>query len=393
MLSMAAAKKSRKDHAYRARALAYQSQALHHLRADICQATAWSTELIFVILMLGMSTAWHDVTDLGIPHLRAMQQAVRYLNNGTTDGDKCMLEFFRNALVYWEMVTAFMDKDAPVYEHSKPKATFAKLVATCEPYDDSHSSSRDPHPWTGIASIPQRLFTRLVRLVQRTRAQIRSGSTSEEVACEQAEILQAAEDLERELWTFRLPNLHEIVHTGDERTPATHHLLLAEAYMFANFFQLYSCFPHLFRKRRSSWNVDAAANASYPAFVVDDPAFCKSDLWPSSTNLDEQQALLGISVIRRLQRLPSDSGTLCVQPLLLLIASTAISLTSEMKEDVFHLRQFVLDRLRHCSNAYLSEPMHRVLLTVIEIFKMLDQGRRVFWLDAIECTGLVTIIG
>lgn len=393
MMSMAAAKLSQKDCRYRARALSYQSQALRSLREDVARADSWNAELMFVILMLGLSTAWHDTADLGTTHLTAMQHAVRQSTLKITDDDPDLLDFFRDALVYWEMVTAFMNQSVPIGGCETQRKIQTDAISSCPRPNALTTTSTKPHPWTSITPSPQKLFTRIVTLIQHARSLRRSDSATLHLTREYPDILPSAEELDREIWTTELPKLHDIDSTGDEKTPAIHHLLLAEAYMFANLYQLYYCFPQLHLERRSLSRVDSAASPSFPAFAVNTPTFCRSDIWPISDDLDEQVTLLGHSIIQRLQQIPTSSGTLCVQPLLLLVASPSLSVSSGSEQGVRQMREFVLNRLTHSSVAYLSEPMHRVQLAVVEVFKMLDQGNGIFWMDVLQSMGLVTIIG
>lgn len=57
------------------------------------------------------------------------------------------------------------------------------------------------------------------------------------------------------------------------------------------------------------------------------------------------------------------------------------------------MRESVLGRLASITRACLSEPIHTVEMAVKEIFKRLDVGVDVFWMDMLQDMGLVTIIG
>ena len=107
---------------------------------------------------------------------------------------------------------------------------------------------------------------------------------------------------------------------------------------------------------------------------------------------------LGRSIINRLEQIHPSSGTSCVQPLLLLVGSASLFVPSELQgseeeKEIRRMREFILTRLAQFSISYLSEPMHRVRSVVAEIFKQLDHGVEVFWVDILRSMGLVTIIG
>src|SRR5699024_8853541 len=123
--------------------------------------------------------------------------------------------------------------------------------------------------------------------------------------------------------------------------------------------------------------------------------------WSSILQLEGMEAwleFLGRNVITRLEQIPATSGTSCIQPLLLLVGSGSLSVASELvgsgeEEEILRTRQFVLDRLSCISDLILSEPIHQVNLVAKEIFKRLDVGVDVFWMDVMHSMGVVTIIG
>lgn len=107
---------------------------------------------------------------------------------------------------------------------------------------------------------------------------------------------------------------------------------------------------------------------------------------------------LGRNIIIRLEQIPLTSGTSCVQPLLLLIGSTSLSLLPDAYsvaevDEVLRLRNVVLDRLAYFSAALYSEPTHNVRAVVVEIFQRLDGGMDVFWTEPLISMGMTTIIG
>ena len=399
--SMAAAKISRELPTMKSHALAYQSLAISHLHADVSQAVCWDEELLFVVLMLGLSTSWHVVTDLGITHLKAMQQAIAESTfQQTCDGQ--ILQFAKEALVYWEMVICSVNDDIVIHESRTLGSPSPAPALT--PHHDSLAIIPDspfimPHPWAGVAAGPQGLFARVARRIRQARSFGRDGqrSTSKtDIICPE-EFLEALDTLEDQIWRSRLPALHEIANTGDQNTPAIHHLLLAEAYMFATMYQLYHTFPYLWRRRSRSLR-DIYLKESHPVGSwAHDQAKAWSNLLRSSWSTELWVRFLGRNVILRLEQIQGTSGTCCVHALLLLVGSSSLSVVPELEGDdaseVLRARGFVLDRLSQVSASKLSEPLSQIESVVLRIFRCLDLGLDVFWMDTMDAMGVVTIIG
>ena len=210
----------------------------------------------------------------------------------------------------------------------------------------------------------------------------------------------SATKLDAELWALQLPHPCEITDTGDRNTPAVHHLLLAEAYVFANLFQLYQHFPKLLERRRETWTKHSSVADSE---LEPEPAhgkqwMCLLSSSQAKVDSNELTTFFGRSVVERLEQIPISSGTACIHPLLLLVGSTSLSTHSSLirKEEgheVLGARASILHRLFHLESRYPSRPTHYVRLAVEDIFARLDQGVEVVWMEALECMGLVTVIG
>lgn len=400
MLSMAAGKLARQEKAMRLPALEYQSLAIRSLYNAVSNASGWDTELLFVILMLGLSTSWHNIKDLGLVHLKAMQHAI---SNNKVDclDNSDTLEFFREALVYWEMVTCFISQDVSLHGYAQLiDNQRSAAAAAAGPTTLSAGGKRvKPHPWGSIASIPQGMFARAAQLIQEVRLFKDVTSIALQERLQPVEFSQKLNALEQELWNLRLLGLHEIANTGDPNTPAIHHLLVAEAYMLANFYQLYHVFPKL-RRSRAARLVDecSSPDRAHKMSWAGIQSTCWASMLQMHGNVDEWLAFLGRSIIERLEQIQVTSGTLCIQPLLLLVGSMALSIDAGVKggeeeREVLRLRQFILDRLAYFSVFYCSDQIHHVKLVVEEIFARLDAGAEVFWMDALKGMGVLTIIG
>lgn len=400
MLSMAAAKLGYEATHWKKPAFMFQTLALQALSTALANSTAWNTELLFVVLMLGLSACWHNMHDLGIPHLKALHQAV---SNNTTldicDGVQVQSrEFFKDALTYWEMVISFMKENDPACE--SPGSDTSPWSTTEEGRIHVSGTFKQivPHPWTSIASVQQTMFTRVAQLIRQVRSFDQNGSSAATLA-KPAAFLNTLVELEEELWTLKLPSLHEIANTGDENTPAVHHLLMAEAYMFANFYQLYSVFPNL-RRRRARLVIDAPSHTSGRERVS--WAQSQSGFWSSiletSHDDDDWLRFLGQNIVNRIEQIQISSGTSCLHPLLLVIGSTALSISPEKQgtaaeEESLRMRDFIDSRMERLSGFYMSDRIRCARKVSMEIFKRLDVGVQVFWMDVMTAMGVVTVLG
>lgn len=254
MLSMSAAKLGYHDASYHKAGVMYQTLALQSLSTNVARQSCWTTELLVVMLMLGLSACWHVITDLGVAHLRALRQASEELGGGNGE-DGLTKAFLRDALVYWEMVICFMDGN----EGGQAAEEARRLEFAANGADPGTSSlppqhpspAINPHPWSSVASQQQRMFTRVARVINQVHSYAPTSFPSMDPLNDSKNFLAVVSNLESEIWDLKLPALHEIANTGDEKTPAIHHLLIAEAYMFANLYQLYTVFPSLWLKRRN----------------------------------------------------------------------------------------------------------------------------------------------
>ncbi|KAF5009257.1 hypothetical protein FDECE_4550 [Fusarium decemcellulare] len=385
--SMAAAKMTWFMPEMKAQAFEYRSLALSTLHSDISKASSWNTELLFVVMMLGISSCWFDISDLGLTHLEAAQQAMLSNKIKYSDGFH-NANFFKNALTYWEMVSCVVSDKAAFHDWSKVGVPQPEPLTQSKKLSPTSPQRVKPHPWTGVASEPQALFTRIARQIRRLRSFDDPTGFSDEVRI-----------LDEAIWACNLPRLHDISNIGDENTPAIHHLLLAEAYMFANLYQLYSIFANE-RRKRITWIKETSRLSR---FDQDSWAGSQASSWASMLQhehgAEKWLQFLGRSVIIRLEQIQTTSGTCCVQALLLLVAATSLPMSPEAKEndeeheDVLQARRFVLDRLGFLAQSNLSAPVNHVKSVVLRIFKRLDVGVDDFWLDALQSMGTLTIIG
>lgn len=388
--SMAAAKLVWMMPQMKVRAFEYRSLAFEALHSYVAAASTWNTELIFVVLLLGISSPWFELTDLGTMHLAAMQEAVLFHKVNYLD-DCLTIDFFTNALIYWEMISSVVDDSVASHDYSKIQHPQPQLLTKDQRPSPLSAPRIKPHPWTGVASHAQALFTRVARQIRRLRA---FGSTPKRSLDNPKEFTEEVGALDNAIWACHLPLLHDITSIGDENTPAIHHLLLAEAYIFASLYQLYSVFGNVRRKRVKWMSEMTSMSQSKQGSWLEGQFNAWLSLLKRQDGIDRWLDFLGRSVIIRLEQIQTTSGTSCVQALLLLVVASSLSVEDdEEAQEMLRARRFVVDRLTFLSQCNLSFPISHVKTVVVEIFKRLDVGVNVFWMDVLQSLGTVTIIG
>ncbi|KJK76331.1 hypothetical protein H634G_08391 [Metarhizium anisopliae BRIP 53293] len=247
--------------------------------------------VIYSLLCLGTTICWLDARRVGWPFLqdaksllgRTMQQDCHL-----SEGDANILDFFSKSLVYWEMLISF------IYD-PEPGLAQPNLVGASN-FDSI------PHPWTGISSFTSRLFT-LSMSVCRTYRSRNSLSSIGGTGLPPAREVGEAEELEKHLLQLQLSPSPLIEDTGDHRTPYFHLLHVAEAYQLASLLQLYITFPDLVSSR-----VPLEHHHSYEGNVM----------WYKWI------VPLALRLTEVLERVPPDSGSLVIQPLLYVCAATGL---------------------------------------------------------------------
>jgi hypothetical protein len=396
ILSMSAAKLSRTMPGLQRVGQQYQAFAFQALQEALQDASTVSSELMLVILMLGLSASWHDTTDLGLAHLGFADSAIR---NGLLDCSYGELDtvFFHKSLIYWKMTLA------PAYPtaSSSGNQVASSLIKLNEriDYDRMHTPRSDdnwkvrPHPWTGIAAHPQALFTKSCKLVQDVRSSQACSTVSSANIFAMSEALREAVEVESEVHTLELPSVDQIRDLGDCRTPAIHHVLMAEAYIYATLYQIYLFFPDILERRQTNptrWSIPQGST------------FEQSHT-PSSTNLQHNKTqryrvvqYLEDTVLSRLECIDFRSRTACLQPLLLLVAADSLASADESapiseRTHVRRRRAWIFERLANLEAQSIR--VDSVQKAVDKTFRLMEDGKAVFWMDVLDLLGLWTMIG
>ncbi|EFZ04218.2 hypothetical protein MAA_01292 [Metarhizium robertsii ARSEF 23] len=259
---------------------------------------AFPTGLMFSLLCLGTSVCWLDARLLGLPFLKEAKALLGRLSDqclDTRDDAAQDFLFFRNSLVYWEMLLAVVNggdiaggTDELVSRERNKSETMTDLL---------------PHPWTGISSMTARLFSRSVTLCRAYR-RILTRPTGRVIALSAAmEAFQGAQKLEEQLLSLDYSSVSRMNDTGDQKTPWLHLACAAEAYQLSALLQLYITFPDLVSMRlQLASALPDEDHASWDKLIT--PLAC--------------------DLVKVLKKIPPDSGSRVIQPILYICASTGL---------------------------------------------------------------------
>lgn len=271
------------------------------------------TGLLFALFCLGTSVCWLDASRLGLPFLKEAKdllQRLTWQNIPRSDDELEILAFFKKSLLYWEMLLSFVDDYDPGSDLES-----REQENRISPARNTKHTSTDaiPHPWTGISTQTSHLFSQSIRLCRSYRRRVSKPSGSEVALSAAMQEIQEAQKLEESLLELDFASATPQIHTGDQRTPWLHLAYVAEAYQLASLLQLYLTFPDLVALRLPS-----------------DFGLQSSDSVPC----DKWTIPLALRLTKLLEQIPPDSGSLVIQPLLYICASTGlcynISLCSPM---------------------------------------------------------------
>jgi len=348
---------------------------------------ASATKTFLSIMMLGLTTSWHDSTALGTEYLSTARSLIlpKLLSRSEEAEVQREAQFFEESLLHWEMLMGFVTEDAMTFSPSPELRP--RIVAKKNSPAGRRSDGRIvPHPWTGIAPMVQFLFAEVGRLVRRERAMNRNSTL--DLRRQQENITNAA-SLEESLLAVEYPTVDEVADTGDERTPKDDFVVLAEAYRCAGLLELYRVFPSILCKRLGSGKFNRVENAS---FLLPMPRYktpyedTDVKLWLNS---------LAMHTLNSLKSIPSSSGTFCVQPLLLVVAASELRFVSSVDffdvdandSKILTARDFAIRRLQEFALRLPNKPLRQMIQLIKETWRQSDDGKNAFWIDIMNERG------
>jgi Fungal specific transcription factor domain len=370
-----------------------------------------NTSSLLALVMLGMSLSWHDPASLGQSEFDLLAEAI--LSLGTHENNLPLADtrqklFFYNSIVYWRMLLSFVtDRDlcSPTTRYIQPQAFKLTPVDPREP--------RIPHPQTGIGIEVQELVAQVGSLVRKERKRILSRRSTSREDIEQAETsIQAAEQLHLKLCAVDLPRETEVIDPGDDNTPTTHLLQIAEAYRCTGLLQLYRNFSDLlplYTPSEHSTNQSVASEAAGNIYTCTD----------TSSSADTWLTCLALHILDLIQGIPVSSRSRSIQPLLLVSICSELSLSRSSYSisslqptgvasiassprfkvpptisDILHARRSITARLSSFENILAAKPVRQMLILVKTTWEWMDERQQdVYWMDVLMEKGCETLMG
>ncbi|KAH8690270.1 fungal-specific transcription factor domain-containing protein [Talaromyces proteolyticus] len=287
-------------------------------------------EQLLTLITLGTSQCWTDPHQLGLPLLREAKRLLGLLNKRAklfSPSERTILSFFNNSCLYWDMLCRTVTSD----ENSlgPPWQNEEFMV-----WDTGFAT---PHPWTGICANIQRLFTRAMGICRRFHQRLSRGHriTAADLAASLRDS-EEAKELEDSIRNSEHLQHNRFRDTGDHRTPASHLTDIAEAFRIAALLQLYQTFHDLVPPTILSVNVSTG---------LDTISF------EESTSSDSRIIQLALCLAGILERLPPDSGSRSMQPILYISASTGLKFDTPVQSPLENPQ-------KQADSDYLPHPRH-----------------------------------
>ncbi|KAL1656666.1 hypothetical protein SLS61_000462 [Didymella pomorum] len=373
-----------------------QRKAVAALQEELPLAQAGQiscTRTFLSIMMLGLTTSWHDSNALGTEFLSTARGLIlpKLMDRSQNAEVQREAQFFEESLIYWEMVMGFVTEDAMSF--SRPSGMRPRVVSNQKSTPAGRRSDGKivPHPWTGVAPMIQALFAEVGRLVRSERS-LNKDSVMDLIR--RQENLFNATSLEEDLLAVDYPSVDEIADTGDDRTPKEHFTVLAEAYRCAGLLELYRVFPSILRKRLGSNKLPVSDNVDFhfpmPRFETPyEDADMK--LWLNS---------LAMHILQMIESIPASSGTFCIQQLVLTVAACELKFVSSVDffdvhandQKVLDAREKVIRRLEVYAHRLPGKPLRQLITLIKETWRQSDEGKDAFWIDIMNEKGWHTVM-
>lgn len=333
-------------------------------------------QLLLATLLLGVSACWHDSSDLGLPYLRIARSLIHARTRRQSSShyhnplDR-NIRFFFEALLYWEMVMAFVSGEGIT----------SSLAWTPDPsvfpWAGPVTATVIPHPWTGVAPRVMLLFAEVGHLVQ-------NYATSDRRAREDQNLVASVIKLEEDLLSVSIPTEEQIADVYDDLTSKNDFVAFAEATRCAALLQLYRVFPDVLRRRLGAGTLNIK---SYLGII--EPNI-------GSNMIGSWLVGLAMHVLNLLASIPAYSGVRCVQ--LLPLATAAFELRSApgasySDVEIASFRDFVIGRLQLLADRLPLKPISRTMQVLQEVWRRNDQGDEVFWLNVMIDKKWKTFLG
>ncbi|KAF2180355.1 hypothetical protein K469DRAFT_753359 [Zopfia rhizophila CBS 207.26] len=324
----------------------------------------------FALLMIGSTTAWHNGGDLGLGYLEVARSFLAHQPNIHVDQDANLekqYSFFKQCLLYWNMSIAFVAEETQELTDSEDASSSAP-----DPPLYFVNGQTLPHPWKGPLPEILDLFYKTARLVRVARKTSFWHLEPVDIfppdfsglLLDGSGLSQRAEHLEEALLACDILSDAGSVPTGDQNTPPSHFITLAEIYRCVALLQIYHVFPSIFSQRillqgGSATQSEAIENPSEKTPLPFPIAF------PSPFHsVPDGRRLLALHIVSLLDQLPTTSGTRCMQPVLLVATAGDLSFSTRSLFSIgatsltgFNIQDLEVARARRRVTTRLNELM------------------------------------
>ncbi|KAF3804207.1 Beauvericin cluster-specific repressor BEA4, partial [Colletotrichum gloeosporioides] len=357
---------------------------------QISKSLTVKDDVLLGAILLGITSAWHDASSTGLPHLYGTRQLFKgwtssnNLDHPDRRSDMTPVQtFLSSSMMYWEAMSSFIhDQNLDVLDY-------------LEIFDQSsEASSVTPCPWTGVGSSVFLHLAKAGTLVRNKRALrsldfVKNGEFHRQAL--HIDLLNEASSLEQAILSYELPVMYRVQDVGDPRTPPDHLLVIARCYQLSTLLEIYRAFPEL-----------ATSN------IVEDSGRLRKSGVEGSTQPDVVLQL-ALGILKRLRGIPASSGTVSTQTLPLLIAGSALrqsfasgAIGSQFPNtDMLHFREFVRTRVLHLYRTVGLRIIKHVAIILNEVWSLMDtmdsEGaciqREIHWIDVMCEMKLETMLG
>ncbi|PYI31916.1 hypothetical protein BP00DRAFT_395666 [Aspergillus indologenus CBS 114.80] len=345
------------------------------------------TGLLLALAGIGTTTCWTDSQQLGIPLLQKMKTILAYYNQpgmlSANTTERTYLEFFNDSCAYWDILCRVVTDE--------PDAT-AATTTLIGPIPGSSSTTTttttttftSPHPWVGVSRHILDLFAHTILLCRRHSKRLRSPNHATLHSLQELiRDIHAARSLRQTLSSLTLQSSN-LTETGDARTPLSHLVDVAEGYRLAALLHLYQTFPDL----RDDHTRELGAE--------------EISTWSLQT--------LALELLDLVKRIPLESGSRVIQPLLYLSIATGLRAPdsssadgplSQMALQVSQARRVVMQRVSVLEYSLPSKPIRVLKALVQRIWEVGDRevevgvvgGMGKHWSEVMEEGRLRTMFG
>lgn len=363
-----------------------RSQAWRYLQKDLQlhRVAKIPTETILLsLLLLGPSSSWHQVSNLGMQFLFIARNLMQtYLRESASRSNAPELqneEFFHEAMLRWEMVASFVD---PV-----PFMALAGNMQLPQQRLPTGRLKMLPHPWTGVAPEIHFAVAEVGRMLRRRRTHsvaIPGTPQTSSSAYISATDDQWVQSLESFLHNIELPGTDDIANYEDVRTPSADLIITADGMRFAGLLEIYGVFPDLLQRHAD--NDTELSGFSFGSTEEGDDS-------PTDT-----LTAIAMHALDTVKPISITSAACRFLPFILLVAGSRLRLAAgssdREQEEITQVRFLVEARMLLLSRKYPQGPQLRILDIIKECWQRLDQGSaEAHWLDVADEKGWQTLVG